>query len=293
MIDYILHLTCLVFITSGMLAGQQLLFFDGGLLCLGTAAFYAIGAYSSAVLSKYFECPVLLSIFFTTLLIIFIIISIGIPLLKYLKDDFFALATLGLSQTTYVTLRAIAPGRSSGMAGIPEIHTSLTKYISPTIDSLFICIIFTCICFTIIYKIRKLRVGILIKACRNDENALVALGHRPLILKLEVFSIAGCFAGIAGSIHAHYLGAVEPHMASISQTILFLCGTILSGKKYILGTFIGAAFLIVIPEVLQRIFIAKWGVMWQIFPIVQICYGILIVCVTIIIFSKFNTKVHK
>jgi branched-chain amino acid transport system permease protein len=288
MIEYGLYIGSMTLITAGMLAGQQMLLFDCGLLCLGTAAFFACGAYVSALFAKYFALTPYLSIIIAMFFCGGAAFLIGIPFLRFLKGDFFALATLGLAQATLVIIRSIAPGGAAGMAGIPEIHTFPINFIPPAIDAFLICFSFCGICFLIIYYLRNVRFGLLIRACRDDENAIISMGYRALMLKVEMFVSASAMAGTAGALHAHFIGAVEPNMSSIQLTVLLLCGTILSGRKHVWGAFIGAGFLIIVPEMLQRFFITEWGAHWQVFPIVQVCYGILVICVTIFIFPKIR-----
>jgi branched-chain amino acid transport system permease protein len=285
MINFSIYLIGLFLIFSVLLLSQQLLFFKCGLFFLGGAIFFSFGAYCSAMFNIYLKfsplLSFLLSIIFTTLLSI----VIGYPLLKKLKQDYFALVTLAISLFFSVLYRSFAPGGNSGMAGIEPIISFNNSFLSQIIY-LIIISLFVFVSFFAISFINKTRIGLLFEASKIDESTTQALGFSTLKIRLQAFTISGLLGGAAGAMQAHYVGAVDPGLCSLSQTILVLSGTILSGKKSIYGCFIGAFFVIIVPEIIQKIVSLQFGTSWQIFPGIQIIYGLLIIIISFRVFRQ-------
>jgi branched-chain amino acid transport system permease protein len=293
MLNLIIHLSNLLLIMAILLVGQQLLLFDCGLLFLGGAAFFAAGGYISAILCKTIGLDPFFTIILSSTICLGFSIIIGYPLIRILKEDYFALATLALAQACYVALRSFAPGGISGMAGIDDFHSPFSLILPDGLDSLIIHLLIAGLCLTFIKWIRIRRFGILVSAAHSDETALSTMGYRTTLLKVQVFAIAGFLAALAGALHAHYLGALEPRMSSIQQTVLILCGTILSGKKSVFGTLIGASFIVVLPEILQYLLVSGLGSGRFVFPFVQILYGILIIFVTLLVFPRVRSALRS
>jgi branched-chain amino acid transport system permease protein len=209
---------------------------------------------------------------------------VGYPMLRTLGSDFLALATLGMSQVVFVLLRTVAPGGMAGMAVTKGLHTPLQGVLGNDADVLAVALLFFIGAVVAVIWIRSTRIGKLAHAARMDEHALAALGHDPVMVKTQVFSAAAFLAAFSGATVAHYLGAVEPRMASIQQTILILCGTILSGRGSVFGVLLGAAFVVVVPEILQSILSSGSESSWRAFPAAQIVYGCLVIATAAVLF---------
>jgi len=282
-----MYLVSLFLIFSVLLLSQQLLFFKCGLFFLGSAIFFSVGAYCSASLNVYLQLTPLVSIILSAILTSIFSLVIGYPLLKKLKQDYFALVTLAIALLFFVLYRSFAPGGNSGIAGVEPIIPATINNSLSQVGYLLVILIFVSISFLAVSIINKTRIGLLFEASRVDESTVQILGYSPLKIKLQAFVISGLLGGAAGAMQAHYIGAVDPGLCSLSQTILILCGTILSGRKSILGSFIGSFFIIVVPEIIQKMISLQFGSSWQIFPAIQVIYGMLII---IISFSVFRQK---
>jgi branched-chain amino acid transport system permease protein len=276
---FISHLVTLTLVTAGILAGQRFLLFNCGVLCLATASFYALGAYLSVIFNQWLGTNAWLGVAGAVTVVAVFAVTVGYPLLRYLKGDFFALATLGIAQVTFVALRALAPGGSAGLAGIPPLKLlELPQYL----DALLISVLFAAAAFGLVGWICASSFGKLVAAVRMDENALTAHGFSVTSIKLQVFVLAGMLAATGGALNAHHLGTVEPRLASIQHTVLLLCGTILSSGRPVIGPLVGAVFLSVLPEVLQMMLARSGGGAWQVFPALQVAYGMLVVVVALV-----------
>lgn len=284
--DYALYLLNLLLLTAPILAGQQMLLFDCGVFSLGCAAFYGAGAYISAILSVKYGLPPMAALPAACLGSGIMALIFGLPFLRYLRGDFLAVASLGLTQATFVLLRASAPGAISGLGGVPRLHSPLAGVLTDNLDAVLIHGLFCGLCLGLIAFIRRRRLGRLATAARLDENALRVSGYSPTLIKLQIFVLASVMGGAAGALQANYLGAVEPRQAALSQSVLFLCGAVLSGNRSVLGAFLGAFFLVGVPELLQKGLTAWAGRGWQVFPAIQVLYGILLIGVAFALFPR-------
>lgn len=274
MVMQLLNLSVIAMI---LLAGQQFLLFECRILCLCGAAFYTLGAYVVAVSTCNGAIGTAPSVAISVIVCGVFSLIIGYPLLRALRADFFALATLGVAQGTFVALRAAAPGGLAGMAGIPALESPWSALLGPDGDALLVNGALMLLALVFLGVLRQRRFGRLAKAVGIDEHALSVVGHRPLLIKLQVFAMSAVLAGLAGALRATYLGVVDPGMSSIEATVLVLVGTIVSGARSVWGCAIGAVFLVVIPEELQQVGSDRFGPHWHVFPAVNIVYGMLII----------------
>lgn len=274
--DFAIYIISAIAIMVVLLVGQQLLLFDSGILSLGTPAFFVCGAYTSAILAKHAGCPVMVSILLASITGPVLALLVGCPWLRRLRSDFFAVATLALAQATVVVLRAAAPGGLSGMAGVPPFATQWVLSIPPVTAGMALTVTAAAASLTGIHWLRQRRIGAIIVAVRVDENAAAALGIRPVLVKLQAFLLSSFLAALAGGMQAHLLGVVEPRMASISMTVVLLVGTILSGRKA-WGCVFGATFVVLMPELLQRLFLLRSEPHWRVFLASQAIYGAIII----------------
>ena len=113
--------------------------------------------------------------------------------------------------------------------------------------------------------------------------------RRGVLLAVNHSGDSDATGAIAGALQAHVIGAVEPSMSSVHMTVLFLCGTILSGRRTSLGTLLGAAFLVVIPLLMQKFLSSELGSQWKVFPFVHVIYGILVAGVAFMLFPRVKS----
>lgn len=88
---------------------------------------------------------------------------------------------------------------------------------------------------------------------RDDELVARALGKNIRMLKLEAFFVSCVFAGLAGALYAAYVGFIDPGSAALEQSILMLSMVTIGGTGNLRGPYVGAAILLLIPELLRRV----------------------------------------
>lgn len=218
-----------------------------GQLTLGHAGFMAVGAYSSAFLTKEILTFLPEPFGFIIALIVGGIISIifgliiGIPTLR-LKGDYLAIITLAFNEVIRVILLNLnIVGGAKGYSGITRITTFNW------------CYIFVVITLATITLFMRSRHGRAIIAIREDEIAAEASGISLTKYKLLGFILAAFFAGIAGGLYAHYIGIIQPRAFTFNKSIEILVMVVLGGMGSLVGGIISAILLTIIPELLRSV----------------------------------------
>lgn len=274
MFEYPIHLLIIILIYILLTASLNLTLGYTGLLNLGHIAFFAIGAYASALLVKsgapfiiaFIAAGILAAIFGLLLIII----------TRKLRGDYLALATLGFSYVTYSILlnwQSLTRG-PLGLPGIPR-----PSFFSMIISSNIAYLIFTAVIVSasllIIWLIVKSPFGRLLQATRDDEMGLRVLGKNTDILKYKAMALSACFAGIAGSLFAHYISYIDPKTFTLNELIIVLTLLIVGGIASLRGSIIAPFIILSIPELLR--FIALPTTM--IGPVRQIFYALLLLAI--------------
>ena len=253
MIDaYIIHLLILIGIYLILAISLQLAVGFSGLLNLGHIAFYAIGAYISALLAltglPFWICFLLAGI--GAMLFGFLL---AIPTNK-LKGDYLALATLAFTFVIYaITLNWTGLTRGPlGLPGIPK--PSLFGFaFSSNFSFLILIIIIALISYFIIKRIVSSPFGRVLQATRDDELATRVLGKNTFKIKSYSLGISAFFAGIAGSLYAHYITFIDPSSFTLMQIIPIIAIVIIGGLASLKGTIIATVILVLLPEPLRFI----------------------------------------
>lgn len=250
--EYLIHLLILIGIYLILAISLQLAMGFTGLLNLGHIAFYCVGAYVSALLSlggfPFWFC--FLSAGIMTLLFGFLL---SIPTNK-LKGDYLALATMGFSFVIY----AIALNWTSltrGPLGLPGIPRPVLFGFSFSSNVAFLALTFiiVLVSYFIIKKIISSPFGKVLEAIRDDELAVKALGKDTFKMKSYALAISAFFAGIAGSLYAHYITFIDPSSFTLLQLIPILAIIIIGGLTSLKGTILATVILVLLPEPLRFI----------------------------------------
>ena len=220
-----------------------------GQLPLGHAGFMAVGAYTSALFTKYSTLPA--PVAFAAGLILgaamacLFGILIGIPALR-LSGDYLAILTLGFGEIIRITLNNIdnVLGFSlfygaKGLKNIPKYSDLL---------SVFACVVLTCF---LIHTMIKSRHGRAVLAIRDNEIAAESCGIQTTYYKVMAFSFSAAFAGLAGGLYAGYLGVLDPSGFDFMKSIEILVMVVLGGMGSMLGSILSATVLTILPEALR------------------------------------------
>ena len=247
---YVTHLLILIGIYIILGASLNLALGYTGLLNLGHIAFFAIGAYTSTLLVQQ-GIPFLIAFIaaglFASITGYFLVLATN-----RLKGDYFALATLGFSfvvSSLALNLTGLTRG-PLGIPGIPKPSFFGIEVVSNNAYFIFVGLI-TLGSLLIMYRIVSSRFGRLLQATRDDEIGLRVLGKDTFKLKYKAMMISAFFAGIAGSLFAHYITYIDPTSFTISELILVLTIVIVGGIASFKGSIVAPFIIILIPEALR------------------------------------------
>ena len=249
------YISIMVFVgIHGIIAiGLSLLMGYAGQISIGHAAFFGLGAYTSAVLTSKFGFHPWVAFLMGILLSSVVAVIIGIPSLK-LKGHYLAMATLGFGEITYIVFNALTEltGGPPGLGDIPRI--SFAGYMMNTdVKYYFFVWGFLLLILVISLNLINSRIGRALRSIHGSEIAANAMGVDTSRLKTQIFVISAIFGSIAGSLYTHYVTFVSPSTFSLSFSILLVMMVVIGGMHSVWGALIGAGLLTIMPEFLRAL----------------------------------------
>jgi len=241
-----------------------------GLLDLGFVAFYAVGAYSYALLSQTFGLSFWVCLPLAGMLAATFGMVLGFPVLR-LRGDYIAIVTMGLGEIVRVVLQnwQDVTGGPNGISGIerPSFFGLSFKMTAPegsqtfaeffglefSADHRVIFLYFLILALALLtnlftLRIRRLPVGRAWEALREDEIACRSLGINPTTVKLSAFATGAMFAGFAGSFFATRQGFISPESFTFIESAVILAIVVLGGMGSQIGIVLAALLLVGLPE---------------------------------------------
>lgn len=244
-----------------------------GLLDLGYVAFFAIGAYTMAVLTSTGDLGLAGMSFWAALPICVAVAGVagfilGVPVLR-MRGDYLAIVTLGFGEIIRILALSdlLKPyiGGAQGILNIPKPQVGDLALIKP--EHLYYVVLgAVLIAVFISTRVRESQIGRRWMALREDEDVAEAMGINLVSTKLLAFSIGAAFSGLAGAIFASKLGSIFPHSFNLLISINVLSLIIVGGLGSIPGTLVGAIILVGLPELLREFAEFRW-----------LAYGVLLV----------------
>ncbi len=249
--EYLIHLAILISIYAILGLSLNLIVGYTGLLSITQAAFYGIGAYTAAILLTVTGMNFFLVMIIGMIITAVCSLAIGFVLSKF-KDDYYALGSFGFNVIIY-SIFLNWQSLTRGPLGIPGIpRPSLFGFtFSENIWFLVLSVILLAIVYFACQFITRSSFGRVLKAIREDEQAISVFGYRTLWYKLAIFVIGAVMASIAGSLFASYITFIDPSTFTLTESIFILAIIILGGLANNKGAVIGAVSLILLPEILR------------------------------------------
>jgi branched-chain amino acid transport system permease protein len=250
---YFLRLAVLTFIYSILSMSLSLLLDFTGIISLGHAAFFGIGAYATGILSTKMGLSFWLIIPIGAMVTAIIAFLFGLLTFKFLKGLYFALASWALGEilcSIYMNVDFF--GGTNGIRGIPE-PAILGFKISSDLSFYYFAMIFSIFTLISIERLLLSRIGRAWVAIREDQTVAGVMGINILLFQVMSFSIAAFYAGIAGSLYAYYEIFISPKIFTVWESIALLCMVLVGGRKSLLGSVVGAAIFTFLPEVLREV----------------------------------------
>lgn len=230
-----------------------------GQLVLGYVAFFAIGAYSMALLTApqphALETNFWLSVVISIALAALTGILLGLPILS-LRGDYLAIVTLGFGEIIRIMLRSdVLTPLTAGPRGVRDIGgpTLFGKPFQSDVDFLYLIILAVLLIIFVSYRIQNSRTGRAWMAIREDEVAAKATGVNTFQSKLLALAVGAAFAGLGGALFAsrNQFTGPEDHVLMVSINVL--CIVIVGGMGSIPGVILGAVALKGLPEMLREL----------------------------------------
>ncbi len=223
-----------------------------GLFNLGIAGFFAVGAYTSAILTTPptpdrlggFNVPFILAMVVAVLLSGLIALLIGIPTLR-LKEDYLAIATIGIAETIRLFFNNEA-WLASGVRGVSGIPRPFQQYVSfdYNLFYLLLMIVIVGVVYLAIQRALRSPWGRVLKAIREDETVAWAMGKNIFRFKMESLVLGSMIMGLAGSLYAHFIQFISPEVFKpMSATFLVWVMLIAGGSGSNKGALLGALII--------------------------------------------------
>ncbi|MGC8924820.1 MAG: branched-chain amino acid ABC transporter permease [Calditerrivibrio sp.] len=230
----------------------NILFGYTGVISLGQAAFYGIGAYTTGILTVHFGCNPLLTILIGILIASFVAFLVGYPTLK-LHGHYLAMATLGFGMILYIFFNEFSnyTGGPSGLVGIPKL--SLFGFSLDNEDKFYVFISIYFFIFSILLELfDKSYMSYKLKFIKESEFASKSFGVNVSRVKLIVFVLVAAVTSLTGSIFAFYSGFISPVSFNLKYSIdIFIMATV-GGLGSIVGGTLGATMLTAFPELITN-----------------------------------------
>ncbi len=250
---YLTHLAILFAIYAILGISLDLVVGYTGLLSVAHAAFYGIGAYTTAILLMHFHINFFIAVIAAMIIAGIVAILVGLVLSRF-RGDYYALASLGFNVIVFSILlnwQSLTRG-PLGIPGIPR--PSLAGFsISSSAHFLLLALSLLLIVFFICRFIERSSFGRALQAIREDEKALEVFGYRTTHYKLAVFAMSASLASIAGALFASYITFIDPSTFTINESIFIIALIIVGGIGNIRASIVGAAIMIALPELMRFI----------------------------------------
>lgn len=222
-----------------------------GIVSLGHAAFFGIGAYTSAIISLRYGWNFSITFILAAIVSALFGILLGLPTLR-LSGKYLSIVTLSFCEIIRI-FELNLMGLTRGARGLPNIPAPVIfgLKLNTPIRKYYLALVLCMITVVVISRIMNSRIGRGITAVKNDLIAAEAMGIVASRYKLMVFAISSALAGLGGAFYAHYISFIDPSTFSFDQSIKILSMVILGGTSNIYGSILGSIILVALPEVLR------------------------------------------
>ncbi len=267
------YTTLMIFIAINTMVtvGLCLLLGYTGQVSLGHAAFYGIGAYFSAILSKTYSLNPWLAMLIAAIATGAFAYVIGYPIFR-LKGNYLAVATLCLGVILYILFRQLGQftGGPDGISGIP--YLSIGGFVFDSSFKRYFLVWFFCLSVLFISQnIVNSRTGRALRAIHGSEDAAESIGINVDRFKVKIFVLSAVYASLAGSLFAHHVTHVSPSTFSPMASVIVVVMAVIGGLASIWGAIFGAGTVVTL----------KYEVLLEFGELEIVIYGLILMLVMI------------
>jgi branched-chain amino acid transport system permease protein len=252
----------LVLVYAVAVLGLNLLVGYSGQISLGHGAFFALGAYTAALLIEKASVPYLLAVPAAGVLCFAAGFLFGVPALR-LHGLYLALVTLGLAIALPQLIKRF-DGLTEGTQGLTVEQPTAPGWL-PLEDDQFLyllCLVIAAVMFLLAWNMMRGQLGRAVKAVRDGEIPASTLGVNLAATKTRVFAVSAGYAGVAGALYVFAIGFVAPEAFTLTVSFAFLAAIVVGGLATISGALFGALFIEFVPVYASDVNVALTGVIY-------------------------------
>jgi branched-chain amino acid transport system permease protein len=224
---------------------------SAGLFTVSQAALYGVGAYTAALVEIHLGLDFLLVMLLSIAVAVVISVVTAFPALR-LKAEYLVVGSLALQLVaSAIFSQSSALGGADGLVNIP-VPAVFGLTIQPN-DFWIAALIVTALAYALLYVVTGSPWGRLVRAIRDDEVAVAAIGKNVVTAKVSVIAIAGAAAGLAGALYACYVLYISPDDFSLQVSVGFLAVALIGGATRLEGSIVGAVLLVALPQLLRLV----------------------------------------
>lgn len=250
---YIFQMT-MVLVYAIAIIGLNLLTGFNGQFSLGHAAFYAIGAYTAAIMMDKFGISYVWTLPVAAVICFVFGFLFGLPALR-LEGIYLALATFALSVATPQILKiSLFEHWTGGVQGLVIMKPKAPAGLALTQDQwlYFFVLIVTVMMYALAKNLIRTRTGRAMMAIRDNPLAARSMGINSPIYKAVTFGVSGLYTGVAGALGAIVVQFVAPDSFTIYLSVSLMVGLVVGGVGWLPGAFFGAAFILFVPNIAEH-----------------------------------------
>ncbi len=252
--EYYLSIVTYILINALNATGFNILLGYTGIISLGQAAFFGLGAYASGVLCATYGWDPIIAIIAGMILSSFVAFIIGFPSLK-LHGHYLAMATLGFGMIINIVFNEMdfITGGPSGLVGIPDLDFLGFFPLNSEISFYVFMAVFFMISFVFYELFDKSFLSYKTKFIKESESASSSFGVNVFRTKLTVFIVVAALTSLNGSLFSYYSHFVSPVSFSFKYSVELVTMATVGGLGYVSGGILGAGILTIIPELIAEV----------------------------------------
>lgn len=251
--EYYLHIVIVIGIYSILGSSLNLTLGYTGLLSVSHAAFYGIGAYTTALMTQELHLPFVVILLCVMAFSGLLSIIVGVSSLR-IRDDYFVIASFAFQVIAFGLFYNLVSftGGPMGLRGIPRPNI-FGWTVNSHWEYLLLVVVLASMVLWACHRIAHSPFGRVLTAIREDETFARAAGKNVSAYKLLIFMISAAMASVAGVIYAQYISFVDPTSFTVMESIFIISIVIIGGAGSFWGPVVGAVVLVTLPEILRFI----------------------------------------
>jgi branched-chain amino acid transport system permease protein len=221
-----------------------------GMFQLGHAAFYAVGAYTTALLNLHFGVPILLTLPMSLAAAGLLGFLITRPIL-HLRGDYLCIVTIAFGEVVRLVLVNNLFGITGGANGLSGIQrpSLLGLELRAPIYHYYLMLVFLVITVVLVERLEHSRLGRAWMYVREDQVAAEAMGINTIRVKMLAFVLGSGWAGLVGGLYAGRITVISPDLSKFLESVIMFCIVVLGGAGSTPGIFVGTLGMVTLPEI--------------------------------------------